>query len=83
MTEIIKPPYSDLSEVELKRLQEFKNFHKVEDKDIYVYYTTEHTLGVGYNIIVSLTPVKIEDGEYDFGKATRNITDIDNLIDNF
>lgn len=90
MTEHIKFPYSELSEIELKRVQEFIKFHKVDYKDIYVYYTTEQTLGVGYNIIVSLTPVivsltpvKKDEDEYDFGETARNITDTDNLIDNF
>ena len=83
MTEQIKFPYLELSEIELKRVQEFIKFHKVDYKDIYVYYTTEQTLGVGYNIIVSLTPVKKDEDEYDFGETARNITDTDNLIDNF
>ena len=83
MTEQIKFPYPELSEIELKRVQEFIKFHKVDYKDIYVYYTTEQTLGVGYNIIVSLTPVKKDEDEYDFGETARNITDTDNLIDNF
>jgi hypothetical protein len=83
MTELIKYPYTSLSKIEIKRVYEFKSFHQVDYNDIYVYYTTEGTLGVGYNIIVSLTPVKKTKTGYDFGETANNITDTDNLIDNF
>ena len=79
----IKYPFTELSTLEIKRLEEFKTFHNVNYEDLYVYYTTEGTVGVGYCIIVSLTPVKKNTYDIDFGSSARDITDIDNLIDNF
>lgn len=83
MTRLIRFPYDELTYLERERIVDFKNVYKVDDKDIYVYYTTEGTIGAGYNIIVSLTPYTENDGEIDFGYTYRNITDINALIDNF
>jgi len=79
----IKYPYNELSEIEIERINEFKSFYQVDYADIYVYYTTEGTLGVGYNIIISLTSVKHDEDTYDFGETANNITDTDNLIYSF
>jgi len=80
----IKYPYEELTDLERSRIEDFRGLHMADYSEIYVYYTTANTLGCGYHIIVSLLPVDDEDDYVlDFGPTATEITDIDNLIENF
>jgi len=80
----IKYPYEELTNLERSRIDDYRGYHLASYDQIYVYYTTTNTLGCGYHIIVSMSQVNDEnDNTLDFGPTARDITDIDNLIDNF
>ena len=80
----IKYPYKELTDLERKRIEDFRSYHLADYAEIYVYYTTANTLGCGYRIVVSLQQVDDEnDYTLDFGPTATDITDIDNLINTF
>ena len=80
----IKYPYNELTKLEKERIDAFRSYHLANYDQIYVYYTTANTLGVGYRIVVSLSQVDDEnDYVLDFGPTATDITDIDNLINTF
>lgn len=66
-----------LTKVEIERYNECVKEFGTEG---YVYYTTEHCLGAGYEIIYSVNKLD----NYDkFDKNTmRNITDVENMVFN-
>jgi hypothetical protein len=82
MIKEIRYPYKNLTNVERERIELFRGYHLIDYKDIHVYFCTELSLGVGYNIIVSLHKFK-KSNEIEFNDVTKDITDVDNLIDNF
>ncbi len=82
MIEEIKYPYSNLTEIEKERIDNFRSYHMASNNDIHVYYVTDLCLGAGYNIIVSLH-IFNNANEIVNDDITKDITDIDNLIDTF
>ena len=82
MIKEIKYPYSNLSRIEKERINDFKGYHMAMDDNIHVYYVTDLSLGSGYDIIVSLHmfdnahEIKLDD-------VTKNITDVETLIENY
>ena len=80
----IKYPYEELTALERSRIDDYRSYHLASYNQIYVYYTTANTLGCGYHIIVSMSQID-DNGDYtlDFGPTAQDITDIDNLLDNF
>ena len=79
----IKYPYEELTNLERSRIDDYRSYHLASYDQIYVYYTTANTLGCGYHIIVSMSQVDDINNALDFGPTARDITDIDNLLDNF
>ena len=53
-----------------------------QNDDIHVYYVTDFSLGAGYDIVVSLHTFNSAD-EIKLDDVTKNITDIENLIENY
>lgn len=82
MIKEIKYPYSNLSRIEKERINDFKSYHMASDNNIHVYYITDFSLGAGYDIIVSLHVFNNID-EIKLDDVTKNITDIENLIENY
>jgi len=82
MIEEIKYPYSNLSRLEKERIDHFKGYHMAQNDDIHVYYVTDFSLGAGYDIVVSLHTFNSAD-EIKLDDVTKNITDIENLIENY
>ena len=80
MIKEIKYPYKELTDLERDRIDDYRGYHMTDYKDVHVYYTTVGTLGVGYQIIVTLSKVTKDNN---FGSTATEITDIDNLIENF
>lgn len=80
-TKLIKFPLLKLTKEEYKEYKEYCK--EYPEGPTYVYYTTELSLGVGYDIVCTKTKVKHKDNIVDFGDLARNITDIDELLDNF
>ena len=80
MYKTIKYPYKLLTELELERLNQYKERHNFTDDEIYVTYTTEESLGVGYDIFVTHQKPFKKDGRCHYGFYVENITDIDNMI---
>ena len=81
MVKEIKYPYSNLTRIEKERIEEFRGYHMASHNDIHVYYMTDFSLGAGYDIIVSLHEFDDIDGFED--DVTKNITDLENLIENY
>lgn len=79
----IKYPYEELTKLERSRIDDYRSYHLASYDQIYVYYTTANTLGCGYHIIVSMSKVDDINNALDFGSTAKDITDIDNLLDNF
>jgi hypothetical protein len=79
----IKYPYDELTNLEKSRIDDFRGYHLASYDQIYIYYTTTNTLGCGYHIIVSMSKVDDINNVLDFGPTAKDITDIDNLLDNF
>ena len=79
----IKYPYEELTKLERSRIDDYRSCHLASYDQIYVYYTTANTLGCGYHIIVSMSKVDDINNALDFGSTAKDITDIDNLLDNF
>lgn len=82
MIEEIKYPYKELTNIEKDNIESFRSYHLASYNDIHVYYTTDLRVGVGYNFIVSLHEFKASD-DIKFDDVTKDITDIDHLLDNF
>lgn len=82
MIKEIKYPYSGLSRIEKERINEFSGYHMTYHDNIHVYYVTDLSLGAGYDIIVSLHEIN-NANEIKHDDVTRNITDIENLIENY
>jgi hypothetical protein len=82
MLKEIKYPYKELSDLEIHDIEIFRFYHLASYNNIHVYYTTDLRVGAGYNIIVSLHEFKTSD-DIKFDDVTKDITDIDNLLDNF
>jgi len=82
MIKEIKYPYSNLSRLERERIDHFKGYHMASDDNIHVYYVTDFSLGAGYDIVVSLHTFNSAD-EIKLDDVTKNITDIENLIENY
>lgn len=78
----IKYPYKGLTELELNRIQEFKQRNNLGDTNIYVTYVTDDTLGIGYDIIVSHNKPYKKNGRLHFGFIVENITDEENMLNN-
>lgn len=84
MIKEIKYPYKELSVLERQRIDLYRAHNLVDYKDVHVYYTTEKDLGVGYSIIITLSAAKKDKyGIYNYGPTAEEITDIDNLLENF
>jgi len=82
MIKEIKYPYSGLSRLEKERINEFSSYHMTYHDNLHVYYVTDFSLGAGYDIIVSLHEINnINDIKCD--DVTKNITDVENLIENY
>jgi hypothetical protein len=82
MIKEIKYPYSNLSRIEKERINEFKGYHMANDDNIHVYYVTDLSLGAGYDIVVSLHQFNSVD-EIQLDDVTKNITDVETLIENY
>ena len=82
MLKEIKYPYKELSSSEIHDVEMFRGYHLASYDDIHVYYTTDLRVGVGYNFIVSLHEFKTSN-DIKFDDVTKDITDIDHLLDNF
>ena len=67
MYKTIKYPYKELSKLELEKLQNYKERHNFTDNEIYVTYTTEESLGIGYDIIVTHKKPHKKDGRWHYG----------------
>jgi len=81
MTKLIRFPKIRLTKEEYKKYKEYcKKYPKGKT---YVYYTTELSLGVGYDIICCKNKVSHREGIVYFGELAKNITDIDELLNNF
>ena len=80
MIKEIKYPYKELTELERKRIDTFRGYHMVLYDNIHVYYVTDFSLGVGYDIIVSLFEFK-DASEIKCNDNTKNITDVEYLAD--
>lgn len=70
----LKYPYDELTDIEKERIEDFRSRYLADYKDIYVYYSTDFTIGIGYRIIVSLRPIK---DIIDFNDTVKDITDYD------
>lgn len=82
MIKELKYPYEDLTKLEKERIDLFRNYNFSGYDRIHVYYITELRTGAGYNIIVSLHEINtLDDIKYD--DVTKDITDIDNLLEKF
>jgi len=82
MIKEIKYPYSGLSRLEKERINEFSSYHMTCHDNLHVYYVTDFSLGAGYDVIVSLHKFdSIDDITQD--DVTKNITDVENLIENY
>lgn len=80
MYKTIKYPYKLLTKLELERLNQYKERHNFNDDEIYVRYTTDESLGVGYDIIVTHQKPYKKDGRWHYGFYAENITDMDNML---
>ena len=78
----IRYPYKGLTELELNRIQEFKERNSLEDNNVYVTYVTDDTLGIGYDIMVSSNRPYKKNGRLHFGFTVENITDEENMLNN-
>ena len=76
MIKEIKYPYSELSKLEIDRIDLFRGYHFVGYNSIHVYYVTDLSVGAGYDIIVSLHEFN-NTSEIIFDDVTKNITDIE------
>lgn len=82
MIKEIKYPYKELTDLERDRIDDYREYHMADYKDVHVYYTTDLRVGVGYSFIVSLHEFKTSD-DIEFDDVTKDITDIHHLLDNF
>jgi len=80
MIKEIKYPYKELTELERERIDLFRGYHMALYDNIHVYYVTDFSLGVGYDIIVSLFEFK-DASEIKCNDNTKNITDVDYLVE--
>jgi len=80
MIKEIKYPYKELTELERERIDLFRGYHMALYDNIHVYYVTDFSLGVGYDIIVSLFEFK-DASEIKCNDNTKNITDVDYLAE--
>lgn len=72
----------ELTKIEISNLNKFKNLHPEEK--INIYYITEFNLGCGYTIFATTLEVNNNtDLQKLNNQNSRDITDIDNLLDNF
>lgn len=81
MTKLIRFPIIQLTKKEYSRYKEYCK--KFPEGRTYIYYTTELSLGIGYDIICTKNRVRHKNGLPDFGESYENITDIDNLLETF
>lgn len=73
---------NELTKLEKERFIKFKENNK--DKKCYCYYVTDLSVGAGYDIIATTIKLDNEDDLHNLNnKNMRNITDVDNLLDNF
>lgn len=80
MIKEIKYPYKELTELERERIDLFRGYHMTLYDNIHVYYVTDFSLGVGYDIIVSLFEFN-DASEIKCNDNTKNITDVDYLAE--
>ena len=82
MIKEIKYPYKELSELERERIDLFRGYHLAGYDNVHVYYVTDLSLGIGYDIIVSLHTFT-NASSIKFDDVTRNITDTEKELDTF
>ena len=80
----IKYPYRMLTDLERKRINDYIKANNTNYKKIYVYYTTDFMVGAGYSIIISDIYVPNNEKLQNIIKDSyKDITDLDNLLENY